>query len=298
MNQNRCRSEHTAIIKKIIKMINDTYKGDKIFDIKCLYNSKKQNASNIFFVPGYINGIIDPVTLWNDKEITWIAQLISILDLEKTNLYLVQWDSLHIRQLSLSKNILKDIYNSSFPRSYYNAHIAGKKLGKFLSIFNGKRRNKVVLIGHSLGSKIILDSLNELYTLGYSTDSMYPIVNLVILLGTTEYGNKFNFDKISKTVIYKPISAYNTKDKILIFIFGLIYQMSLNVYNVVGLKRISKIDNINCTKQMNLPDEKRCNGKCIDGTNYGHNYSSIIKWIFNHRVIKRHSDIIPILSID
>ncbi len=297
------RNEHIKIIEKINKYVNDFYKTsvpkDKIFGIKCLHNSNSLFPVNIFLSPGYNNGIIDSVTLWNEQDTKWMTQLIYMLDIEQVNLYLINWDSTGLKYITPNRGVLYDLYKASFPGSYNNAEITGSKLAKFLTIFNHKGDNKVILIGHSLGSKIILNCLNNLYNMGYYKGKKYPIVDLAILLGTTEFVSNVNTNNISKTTIYKSVNVYNTADKILIYIVGIFYQMSLfNIYNVVGLSSLSKFHNINCMRQINWDDKKRCNnGKCITNTNYGHNYTTIIWWIFSHKVIRQYN-IIPFKNLE
>jgi hypothetical protein len=289
------RVEHVKIIKQINKYINKLYKTDNVFGIECLHNSSNPNPINIFLMPGYNNGLLDAELLWNDEELRWISQLISILDLNQVNLYLLHWKSTGLKYVTASRTILSELYHASFPGSYHNAELTGYKLAKFLDIFNPKGNNKVVLIGHSLGSKIILSCLSELFKMGYSKKQKYPIVDLVILLGSTEFTNKVDTNKISQATVHKSINVYSTDDKILKYIVGFFYQMSLfNIYNVVGLGPLSRFYNLNSTKLLNSVDKKRCKEekKCKD-IGYGHDYSSIIWWIFSHKIISQYN-LIPL----
>lgn len=305
---------------------NSTIKKPKdIFQIVCVHNSKNPKATNLFLIGGLINGRFELSEL---DDILWMAAVIDTIDLNQTNIFIVQWDSRSIRTIFndtkrfftekgniplllgltasaiFKKTALLVIFLFMFfyfGTTYYKAKSAGKLLANFIEKFNSKRSKPCILVGHSLGGKLIVDCLGQLYSRGYSEDK--SLVKKAIILGTAEYNDKYDptlWNNASRATIYRSVNVYNPRDKLLSLGFGKVGKfigigLLGDSRDIAGLTSVGGFDNLNCAPEMYKSVQERCRDYsrgsqdiCRHGNFWGHNYTSIIDWIFKQPEVREH----------
>jgi len=279
--------KHTRIVTKCSRNILSEL-SDKLICV----NYSQANTKTIIFIGGYVAGSTDINDL-NDTH--WMYHFINYINLKTHNVFVLNWDSRTLKEITqdyilytqtlleekqnfmniLKKSLFFYMKNASFPKAYVNSIITGEKLAKLLI---KSKMMGITLVGHSLGGKIVIECMNNLYKLGYSTEGNHkPFISNIIVLGASSYINEEKIRNVSKATLYKCINAYNTNDKILMYGLGIISRMLLlklnvNPYNIVGIKKVDYFTNIDCTKH-------------ISKTHFGHNYSNVIKWLVNHKEI-------------
>ena len=317
---NECSNRQVSnITKATIKKPKD------IFEIVCVHNSGNSKVTNLFIIGGLINGRFELSEL---DDILWMAALIDIVDLTQTNIFIVQWDSRSIRtifndtkrffqeqrniplllgltaSIVFKKTVLLVVFLFMFyyfGTTYYKAKSAGKLLANFIENFKPKKHSRTVLVGHSLGGKVIVDCLAELYQRGYSEEK--SLVSKTVILGTAEYNDRYDpilWNNASRATIYRSVNVYNPRDKLLSIGFGKVGKLiGIGIMgdskDIAGLTSVGGFDNLNCSSEMYRPVNERCKEHppgaqdiCRHTNFWGHNYTSMIEWIFKQSIVKEH----------
>jgi len=319
---------------RIIEALNNPHHKKHAFEIVCIHHSKNPRAKNLFLMGGFTEGTVELEAL-DDK--VWMAEILDTIDLYRTNVYIVRWDSrpltylVHhmltlavttftfLATLGISKHTLSSVPKFFgwlishyivfmalyFALSFKRAKKAGQLLANFLMHSNYcdvvNHASNVILLGHSLGGKIAVECLNELYLNGYYGKK--SLVSKAILFGTAEY-NHLHRAKIwknaSKSTTHKSVNVYNTRDKILKHGLGKAAKLMLigwfkHSKNIAGVSKVLGFNNFNATREMSLPVKKRCSrypegsqGVCKIGNTQGHNYTAITAWLLRQPMIRKN----------
>ena len=282
--------------RKSKKMMHCPKIRDYTSVLNCI-NYSKTSLKTVIFIGGYITGNVGEKKL---DDFLWITKIINKLDIEHTNIFIVNWDSKSItsviKQFITSNIGIFDfsnffkymIINTSFTDAYKKSIEAGKKLAKAIVLLNENGYNNITLIGHSLGGKIAIETMNNLYTMGYSDTGKYdPIVSNIILLGAAAYINEEKIKHVRKTIVHNCINVYNPQDNVLKLGLGIISSIllmklhNINSGKIAGIKKLKYFTNINCSTIMHN-DMHNMSIKTL----VGHNYIFIIDWLLNQKIIK------------
>lgn len=124
---------------------------------------------------------------------------------------------------------LESVYNS-----WNKANIEANEIGKELANhFITKKYNELILIGHSLGTKVICACLDEL------KEKKYNCVNEVHLLAGAINKDEIDFMRIEGLINNKIYNYYTNEDLVLKFLYKISNLFDLNFQSLpIGLKAI------------------------------------------------------------
>jgi len=215
--------------------------------------------------------------LWESENLKKISIFISkIYAIKQSSLFLLIPFSLSLLGILLKPAIAFFTYkNSPWNKASNKANEVGKQLAQ--SLINS-RNNQFILIGHSLGAKVICACLKELEKNNY-----HCIKEVHLLAGAVDI-DSINFNTIKDVVSYKIYNYYSSKDYVLKFLYSTNNFLKLKFSSSpIGLKKT--MDSFN-SKVVDIDVSNIISNKLNNHSDYHNKLKEIIVHPTNQHTIE------------
>lgn len=266
----------------------------KKIKVLSFYYEDDPSRPNVFLVCGYVSGTSRAEYI---SDTSWVQRALDVVGHKNANCFLVSWDNRTIDEIKRSiRRVLRmtdvfkafaglsdQLFLNSFSKKYNDTKVVGLFLCSLIKQYNPTGSKKVILMGHSLGGKIVRECLQCLYDGGHYGHK--SLVTKAIFLAAACSNEYYLWVDASKATLRRSVSIYNPEDRVLRICFGYLHKLMkmkapIGADMVAGLGPMRKgvrILSVNCHPLLKSVGP-------IDSV-FGHNYSTVVPSLKEYLVV-------------